>query len=90
MMTDATSEILELLNLGPVSTEWLRAVGIRTVGDLEALGSLEAFRLVRSHGFRPSLNLLYALEAALSGIHWTTLPHERRAQLRVAAKTLKP
>jgi hypothetical protein len=90
MMTDAKSEILELRNLGPVSTEWLRAAGIRTVRDLDAYGSIEAFRLVRSYGFRASLNLLYALEAALLGIHWTALPHERRAQLRAAAKTLKP
>lgn len=78
-----------LKNLGPVSREWLQAVGIHSRADLEAVGALEAYRLVRLHGFNASLNLLYALEAALRDVHWTALPAETKRQLQVAARALK-
>jgi DNA transformation protein and related proteins len=76
----------ELKNLGAVSCEWLDAVGIRSRADLEAVGSVEAYRLVRLHGFNASLNLLYALEAALRDEHWTKLAPEVKARLKLAAR----
>ena len=79
----------ELKNLGPVSLEWLHVVGIRSRAELEAVGAIEAFRLVRLHGFNAGLNLLYALEAALRGLHWTALPPEVKAKLKAAASTIK-
>lgn len=79
----------ELKNLGTVSLEWLRVVGIRSHADLEAVGAIEAFRLVRLHGFNASLNLLYAMEAALRDLHWTALPPEVKTKLKVAAKAVK-
>lgn len=39
---------------------------------------------VKRAGFRPSLNLLYALEGALLDCHWQQLPEERRGELLVA------
>lgn len=77
-----------LKNIGPVSMEWLRAVGIASREDLERLGSVEAYRLVKAHGFNASLNLLYALEAALQDIHWTTLSPQTKAKLKAAAKAV--
>lgn len=77
-----------LKNIGPVSTEWLRAVGVTSREDLERLGSVEAYRLVKEHGFNASLNLLYALEAALQDIHWTALSSQTKAKLKAAAKLL--
>ena len=78
-----------LKNLGPVSRTWLRAVGIHAQADLEQTGALEAFQRVRAHGFNASLNLLYALEAALRGVHWTALPPADKARLKAAADKLK-
>lgn len=60
----------QLRNIGPKSAAWLRQVGLRTEEDLRAAGSVEAFMRVKRAGFRPSLNLLYALEGALQGCHW--------------------
>jgi DNA transformation protein and related proteins len=74
----------KLLNVGPKSAAWLRQVGVRTQADLEALGSVAAFMKVKRAGFRPSLNLLYALEGALLGCHWQQLPDERRGELLIA------
>lgn len=79
----------ELKNLGTVSREWLTAVGIRSRIELEEIGSVEAYRLVRSHGFNASLNLLYALEAALHDEHWTELAPDVKARLKVASDKIK-
>lgn len=78
-----------LKNLGPTSREWLRAVGIHSRAKLEQVGALEAFRLVRLHGFNASLNLLYVLEAALRDVHWTALPATDKARLKAAAQAFK-
>src|SRR3546814_6943818 len=36
---------------------------------------------VKRAGFKPSLNLLYALEGALQDCHWQEMPDERRVEL---------
>ncbi len=72
---------LKLRNIGPKSAAWLRQVGLRTREDLEAAGAVEAFMRVKRAGFRPSLNMLYALEGALQDCHWQDIPQERREQL---------
>jgi DNA transformation protein and related proteins len=76
---------LKLRNIGPKSAAWLRQVGLRTEEDLRAIGALEAFVRVKRAGFKPSLNLLYALEGALLDCHWQDIPTERRSELLLAA-----
>lgn len=76
----------KLKNVGPKSAAWLRQVGVRTQGDLEGLGSVAAFIKVKRAGFKPSLNLLYALEGALLGCHWQQVPEDRRGELLLAAE----
>lgn len=76
----------KLRNVGPKSAAWLRQVGLRTRADLEAAGPVEAYMRVRRAGFRPSLNLLYALEGALLDCHWQEVPEARRQQLVAAAE----
>ena len=70
-----------LRNIGPKSAAWLRQVGLRTAEDLVATGAVQAFVKVRRAGFKPSLNLLYALEGALLDCHWHDVPEARRQQL---------
>lgn len=76
---------LKLRNIGPKSAAWLRQVGLRTEEDLRAIGALDAFVRVKRAGFKPSLNLLYALEGALLDCHWQEIPAERRTELLIAA-----
>ncbi len=68
-------------NIGPKSAAWLRQVGLRTQEDVAAAGAVDAFMRVKRAGFRPSLNLLYALEGALADCHWQEVPEERRQVL---------
>ncbi|MBS0514166.1 MAG: TfoX/Sxy family protein [Proteobacteria bacterium] len=76
----------KIRNVGPKSAAWLRQVGVRTQDDLTRLGAVEAFMKVKRAGFRPSLNLLYALEGALADCHWADLPEERKAALLAGAE----
>ena len=69
------------LNLGPKSTEWLTKAGIATVDELRSRGSVEAFLDVEELGFKPSLNLLYALEGAMTDRHWQTVRQEEGGEL---------
>ena len=77
----------KIRNVGPKSAAWLRQVGVRTQEDLERLGPVEAFMKVKRAGFRPSLNLLYALAGAIENCHWADLPDERKSALVLAAES---
>ncbi|MFB9067583.1 TfoX/Sxy family protein [Pseudofulvimonas gallinarii] len=77
-MTDSPDK---MRNVGGKSAAWLRQVGIRTRSDLETHGAIGAFIKVKKAGFKPSLNLLYALAGALDDCHWQQLGSERREQL---------
>ena len=72
---------VKIRNVGPKSAAWLRQVGVRTHEDLVRVGIVEAFLKVKRAGFRPSLNLLYAMAGAIDDCHWTDLPEDRRAAL---------
>ena len=76
----------KLRNIGPKSAAWLRQVGLRSREDLEASGAVDAFMRVKRAGFKPSLNLLYALEGALLDCHWQDVPEDRRNELVAAAE----
>ena len=72
---------IKLLNVGPKSAAWLRQVGIRSREQLVEAGTIATFIKVKRAGFRPGLNLLYALEGAIRDCHWRDVPEARRAEL---------
>ncbi len=74
-------DLIDMKNLGKTSVQWLRAVGIHSPEQLRALGAAEAYRKVKTRGFRISKVLLYALEGALQDVHWNELDSERKASL---------
>ena len=76
-----------LANLGPRSTEFLLSVGITTIGQLERLGSVAAYALVKKSEPTASLNLLWAIEGALTGLHWREVAKEHRTSLLLALET---
>lgn len=75
----------KLRNIGPKSAAWLRQVGIHEHAQLRELGAVAAFTRIKRAGFRPSLNLLYALEGALCDCHWQEISESRRGELILAA-----
>jgi TfoX/Sxy family transcriptional regulator of competence genes len=76
----------KLRNIGPKSAAWLRQVGLRTQDDIAAVGTVEAFMRGKRAGFKPTLNLLYAIEGALLECHWQEVPEARRQQLVAEAE----
>lgn len=76
----------KLRNIGPKSAAWLRQVGLRSHEDIAAIGTVEAFMRVKRAGFKPTLNLLYAIEGALLDCHWQEIPDQRRNELIAAAE----
>ena len=78
-----------LLPVGPASRRWLDAIGIHTRHDLEAIGSVNAYALLRKHGYNASLNLIYGLEGILRDCTPAALPAKLRQQLREEAKAAR-
>lgn len=80
----ANAVISDLHNLGPKSQEMLAAAGIHTIAQLRKLGSVAAYAKVKSLSPRASLNLLWALEGALTDLPWQTVAREHRTSLLLA------
>ena len=76
-----SADVSLLTNLGERSARMLRNAGVRTVGELRALGPVEVFRRVRISGERPSLVLLWAMTAGLRGHHWREVGPEEKKML---------
>lgn len=73
--------IATLPNLGPASQAMLAAAGISDVAQLRALGSVAAYAKVKAATPSASLNLLWALEGALSGVPWQQVARTDRVGL---------
>ena len=72
----------DLPNLGPVTVEQLKRVGIETPEQLRALGAEEAWLRVRTQvDSGACLHLLQGLKGAELGIKKTLLSAEQRAAL---------
>ena len=74
----------DLPGLGPRSLAMLAAAGIHGRTDLERLGSVQAYLRVKAAGQHASLNLLWALEGALTGQDWREVAREERTRLLLA------
>ena len=76
--------IADLPNLGPKSRDIMASVGVTSLAQLRRLGSVAAYALAKNSGANVSLNLLWALEGALSGQHWREVARLQRTSLLLA------
>jgi DNA transformation protein len=73
----------------------LAHAGITRVDQLRALGAARAYVLVKRTCAgaddmpRPSLNLLWALEAALTGLPWQEVARQHRTSLLLAVEEIE-
>lgn len=81
--------LVELVNLGPKSQQTLQAAGIRTVAQLRKLGSVAAYVKVKNSGLPATLNLLWALEGALTGLSWQVVARKHRTSLLLTLEHLQ-
>jgi DNA transformation protein len=62
----------------------LTAAGIHNVAQLRKLGAVAAYVAVKHRTSSASLNLLWALEGALTGLPWQTVARDHRTSLLLA------
>ena len=79
-----TSTQPDLPGLGPKSLAMLAAAGIHGRADLERVGAVQAYLRVKDAGQNASLNLLWAMEGALTGRDWRVVAREERTRLLLA------
>jgi DNA transformation protein and related proteins len=77
----ADKKLIELKNLGASTVNILNSIGIRTQHELQAIGSVQAYRRIRQRGVHVSRALLYAMEGALLDMPWQSLDPALKVQL---------
>lgn len=76
------SRLKDLPNLRLGTERMLKKAGIVSVSDLKTVGAVGAYKAIqKSHPDTVNLELLWALEGALNGKHWSVISQERRSEL---------
>ncbi|WP_114787128.1 TfoX/Sxy family DNA transformation protein [Vibrio tetraodonis] len=76
------TRLKDLPNLRLATERMLKKAGINSVENLEQVGSVKAFKAIQAtHSAEVSIELLWALEGAIKGKHWSVIPTTRRAEL---------
>jgi DNA transformation protein and related proteins len=78
-----------LRNLGAKSGAMLVAAGINSADELRRLGAVKAYLMVKRSGAKPSLNLLWAMEGALTDTPWQEVAREHRLSLLMALEAME-
>ena len=85
----SSDAISDLPSLGSKSAAVMQRAGISSVARLRALGSVATYALAKKSAPRVSLNLLWALEGALTGLPWQVVAREHRTSLLLALEQLQ-
>ena len=80
--------IARLANLGAKSEAMMHRAGIKTEGRLRELGAVRAYVMVKRNGGNASLNLLWALEGALTNRSWREVAKTERLSLLLQVEEL--
>ena len=81
MQPHADLPVAQLPDLGAAGIGWLEQIGIRKLGELSAMGAIAAYLRIEALGAAPGINLLYALEGALTGHHWLEVKRHSKETL---------
>ncbi len=71
----------QLKNIGPKTAALLREAGIHTRADLQAIGAVMAYKILKYRFRSITAVALYALHGALEDVHWNSLPAEEKKLL---------
>ncbi|MDD9196340.1 TfoX/Sxy family DNA transformation protein [Aliivibrio sp. S3MY1] len=81
--TAEPSRIKDLPNLRLATERMLKKAGINTVEELRNTGSVNAYKAIQqTHSSHVSDELLWSLEGAIKGTHWSVVSSETRCELR--------
>ena len=74
----------DLKGLGPKSLQMLAEAGIHDFEQLRQMGAVAAFVAVKQSNKAATLNLLWALEGAITGVPWQEVSRLERTRLLLA------
>ncbi len=74
----------DVKGLGPKSLHMLAEVNIHDFEQLQAIGAVAAYVSVKNSNKAATLNLLWALEGAITGVHWQEVARHERTRLLLA------
>jgi hypothetical protein len=80
------SKLSSLRNIGPRTETWLNDIGIFTRADLERIGSVNIYRILKQKGHPVSMNLVWGVEGALADVDWREISEELKADVRSQIK----
>lgn len=75
------NRLSDMRNLSPKSEAMLADAGIRSPTQLTALGAVDTYVQLKQSGQAVSLNMLWALEGALSGRDWRDVARNDKLRL---------
>ncbi len=75
------SETTSIRNIGPQSMTWLSHAGISSREDLVRRGVVPTYLLLKSKYPQVSLNLLWAMEGAVTNQDWRLISDETKQRL---------
>jgi DNA transformation protein len=75
-------KLSDLINIGKVTEKQLNEVGIKTLEDLENIGSMKAFLKIKEIDPSACISKLCAIEGAIQGIRWHKLDESTRKSLQ--------
>lgn len=81
--------IRKLRNLGSASIQMFEAADIKTEHQLRLKGAAAAFVAIKRAGCKPSLNLLWAIEGALTDRNWKEVAKTDRLSLLTQVEMLE-
>ncbi|HBV88415.1 MAG TPA: competence protein TfoX [Desulfosporosinus sp.] len=83
------TELSALPNIGKTVEQQLNQVGIKTIRQLNEVGSKKAWSKIKGIDDSACLNKLYALEGAIQGIRWHNLSEDIKVELKEFYKSFK-
>ena len=83
------AELTSMVNIGAEMARKLAAAGIHTPQQLAAEGAEGAFFRLKAVFPQVCLVHLYALEGAIQGVEFNSLPPDRKRELKVVSDQLK-
>jgi len=86
----AIKRFRDLRNLGPASEKILLQAGIDSIEVLAKLGALKAyFKIIEKLPEKANLNLLFALEGALTDCDWKQIAKKQKSRLLIELDSLE-
>ena len=80
----------KILNIGPKSRQWLKAIGVYHLQDVKVMGPISIYFILKQNGYPVTRNLVYALEAALRNCDWRQLPADVKQELNQKIQDFNP